>query len=239
MICSKCGTMNTNESQQCRRCSTNLHPEGMKGKIACIVHANREATTSCASCANRLCGACAVNASGVDYCESCAPANAIRHEYDEDYERIPVVNAAKTEKAGFGLRLIGILLDVGVFFVAVGLIALVSFSLSGNVGFVLAPTSGTGFYVFWAVVALAGIVYSAVLTSMTGQTLGKQVAGVIVLEPDGHILPLRACLIRSAMALLSALPLGLGFWWALWDKEGRTWHDKLAGTSVFRWEEVA
>lgn len=34
--------------------------------------------------------------------------------------------------------------------------------------------------------------------------------------------------------LLSALPVGLGFFWIGWDKQKRGWHDKLAGTAVVR-----
>lgn len=38
--------------------------------------------------------------------------------------------------------------------------------------------------------------------------------------------------IRHIGMYLSALPLGLGFFWALWDSRGRTWHDILSGTIV-------
>lgn len=34
--------------------------------------------------------------------------------------------------------------------------------------------------------------------------------------------------------ILSALPLGLGYFWAAWDPKKQTWHDKLAGTYVVR-----
>ena len=33
---------------------------------------------------------------------------------------------------------------------------------------------------------------------------------------------------------LSALPLGLGFFWVGWDAKKQGWHDKLAGTLVVR-----
>jgi uncharacterized RDD family membrane protein YckC len=210
----------------------------MKGKIACFIHANRDATTTCASCANRLCSACAVNAGGIDYCDACAPENAVRHISDEDYERIPVVDPQKAGRAQVARRAFGLVVDFGLFFGIVGVITLASFGLAGSAGFVLSPSSGPGFWGFWMLVLLAAIVYSAVLTSMTGQTLGKQVAGVIILEPDGHILPLRAALIRSLMAAVSALPFGLGFLWAIWDKDGRTWHDRVANTAAFPFEDV-
>ena len=31
---------------------------------------------------------------------------------------------------------------------------------------------------------------------------------------------------------VSLLPLGLGFYWALVDKNNQAWHDKIAGTLV-------
>lgn len=34
--------------------------------------------------------------------------------------------------------------------------------------------------------------------------------------------------------LLSMIPLGLGFFWALFDKRNQTWHDKLSKTVVVR-----
>ena len=33
---------------------------------------------------------------------------------------------------------------------------------------------------------------------------------------------------------LSGIPLGLGYFWVIWDKRKQGWHDKLAGTVVVR-----
>lgn len=33
---------------------------------------------------------------------------------------------------------------------------------------------------------------------------------------------------------VSGLVLGIGFFWAIWDKDNQTWHDKIAGTVVVR-----
>ena len=38
--------------------------------------------------------------------------------------------------------------------------------------------------------------------------------------------------IRFFAAILSWLPLGLGFFWQLWDKDGLAWHDRLSGTRL-------
>jgi uncharacterized RDD family membrane protein YckC len=240
MICSQCGTLNDNEREGCVRCSKALHPVNMKGKIACAVHANREATTSCAACGMRLCAACAVNANGVDFCENCAPQTAVRHDYDEDYERIPVVDPATAVRAGFGRRSLAFAIDLGIILGCAILLGIMVYAFSGKIAFFLSPTGGgASFYLFWLTVLLVGLTYSAILTSMTGQTLGKQVAGVIVLEPDGHILNLQQSAMRSLAAVVSALFLGVGFFWAIWDPNCETWHDKFSGTTAFLWEEIA
>ncbi len=211
----------------------------MKGKIACSTHANREATTSCASCGIRLCDQCAVNAGGIDYCDACAPANAVRHTFDADYERIPVVDPGKAERAPFWGRMVAIIVDSLLLLAGAMVVALGLWLLTGSLNFVQSPqTSPVAYYFFWSLFWISPPVYNAVLTAMTGQTVGKQVAGVIVLEPDGHILTLRASALRTLFAIISALPLGLGFWWAVWDKDGETWHDKWAKTAVFRWIET-
>jgi uncharacterized RDD family membrane protein YckC len=41
-------------------------------------------------------------------------------------------------------------------------------------------------------------------------------------------------LIRALGLLLSIVPLGLGFLWIIWDEQKQGWHDKIAGTMVYR-----
>jgi hypothetical protein len=31
---------------------------------------------------------------------------------------------------------------------------------------------------------------------------------------------------------VSGLFMGIGYFWAIWDKDGQAWHDKIAGTVV-------
>ena len=45
-------------------------------------------------------------------------------------------------------------------------------------------------------------------------------------------------LIRCVGYAVSALPLGLGFLWAAFDRQGQALHDKLAGTRVVRVRET-
>ena len=61
-----------------------------------------------------------------------------------------------------------------------------------------------------------------------GQTLGMQVWKVKVVNDKGGALTPKQASARLVCALLSWAVFGLGFLWALFDKEGLTWHDKLS-----------
>jgi uncharacterized RDD family membrane protein YckC len=240
MTCPQCGTLNPNERDACVRCKTKLHVPEMAGKIACVNHGNREATTSCAACGERLCDHCAVNASGVDFCDGHAPADALRRSYDQDYERVPVVDVAANPRASVGTRLFALALDALLVFFAAVVLALAFWVPVGSVGFINHPDEHPfAYWLYWSLLFLGASAYTVLMTAMNGQTLGKQLAGAIVLQPDGRVISLRIALVRFLVSLVSALPLGLGFLWALWDKNHETWHDKAARTVVFHYEESA
>ncbi|MFC3609111.1 RDD family protein [Stutzerimonas tarimensis] len=66
----------------------------------------------------------------------------------------------------------------------------------------------------------------------TGQTLGMQVWGVRIQNADGSAVDLWQALLRFLLAIVSWLCLGLGFFWALFDKRKRTWHDIYSESQV-------
>ena len=72
-----------------------------------------------------------------------------------------------------------------------------------------------------------------VLWHRYGATPGKQVLQLKVVDArsGGHPRWGQA-LLRYFAYIVSALPLGLGFLWMLWDKRRQTFHDKIAGTLV-------
>jgi len=76
-----------------------------------------------------------------------------------------------------------------------------------------------------------------------GQTLGMRPWRIRVVaaagpagpaEADLAPVPARALWIRYAVGTLSLLAGGLGFWWAWFDRERRTWHDRASGTRLVR-----
>ena len=237
MICPQCGTLNKNDQAECVRCHQKLQRPEMEGKICCVNHANREATTSCASCGVRLCSDCAANANGVDFCDSCAPSNAIRPSYEDSYGRVPILNVTTANAASFGERLFGLLVDGLIFAVVAIVLAMLFWLFSFSLGFLMSPQSAS-YWLYRIFMGCAITGYFIALTAMTGQTPGKQVAGVIVLQRDGQVISLRTSAIRFTVSLVSLLAFGLGFLWALWDPAHETWHDKAARTRVFRWEEM-
>ena len=68
----------------------------------------------------------------------------------------------------------------------------------------------------------------------TGQTVGKRALGIRVYDfrQGGGSIGYGRGFVRQIGKYLSAIPLGLGYLWMLWDKEKQCWQDKLAGTVV-------
>ena len=85
-----------------------------------------------------------------------------------------------------------------------------------------------GSFVLW-------ILYSTILEASSLQgTFGKRWLGIKVVDESGARLSLGRSTVRNVAKLLSFLPLGLGFIWALFRKDRRTWHDMIAKTYVIR-----
>lgn len=85
------------------------------------------------------------------------------------------------------------------------------------------------------VVNLALFIAFGVLTGIKGQTPGRQLVKIsVVKEVDGSFLGGGAGVGRSFLHILDALPLGLGFFWPIWDKKNQTFADKIIKSVVIR-----
>jgi uncharacterized RDD family membrane protein YckC len=141
--------------------------------------------------------------------------------------------AGGEERAGFGLRFGGYIIDPVLGFIA-------GFVLSIMLYLVLLPDPYTQEELDNAqlaatiIVVVAYYTYKWIADSMGG-TVGKLIVGIRVvdetsLQPTG----LGNGFVRTFVSFFSGLPLGLGFLWAAWDKDGKTWHDKAASTIVIK-----
>lgn len=66
----------------------------------------------------------------------------------------------------------------------------------------------------------------------TGSTLGMLAWGLRVEMDDRQSPTFGRASMRFVAAMLSWAPLGLGFFWQLWDRDHLTWHDRISGTRL-------
>lgn len=76
--------------------------------------------------------------------------------------------------------------------------------------------------------------YFIVSWTRGGQTIGMRTWRLRVVATDGNRVSWPQAILRFFVALVSLAALGAGFWWALVDAQGRTWHDMAARTRVLR-----
>jgi uncharacterized RDD family membrane protein YckC len=84
--------------------------------------------------------------------------------------------------------------------------------------------------VCWAVTG----VYATASWRRGGQTLGMRPWRTRVIGVDGSQPGWRALWLRYAVATVSLLAGGLGFWWAWVDRQHLTWHDRASDTRLIR-----
>ena len=84
---------------------------------------------------------------------------------------------------------------------------------------------------------VANILYTAGLWALRGRTPGKALLGLTLVRPGSRArggIGWNAALLRFLVMALGGLPLGLGWWMAVFRRDRRALHDLAAGTSVVR-----
>ncbi|MES4793155.1 MAG: hypothetical protein C4321_09425 [Chloroflexota bacterium] len=200
----------------------------------CRFHEGRTALTRCVMCESPLCEECQRSVDGVHYCVSCLDRH-VPAATATAMENIPVVNIAAAARAGFGSRAAAFALDLLLVATLWMALALVFWLFTGTL-----PTTGAtqrtlgAWAWFWILGAAASAAYFIISVGGFGRTYGKEATGLALVILDGTLPTMPVAIGRFFAQLLSALPLGLGYFWALWDEEGRTWHDMLCRTRVVR-----
>jgi uncharacterized RDD family membrane protein YckC len=116
---------------------------------------------------------------------------------------------------------------VGLWFVA----AVLALAVTGGA---LDTHALAGKFIVQGFVLALSAVYFVVSWSRGGQTIGMRAWKLRVVGSDGWRLPWPRALLRFVVALVSLAALGAGFWWAIFDPQGRTWHDLAARSRLVR-----
>ena len=119
-------------------------------------------------------------------------------------------------RASFGRRLLAIIIDS----IIIGVVYGIFFAISRTLAYVVAVVLGIAYYTYFE-------------GSGSGQTIGKKVLGIRVIDfSTGGPIGYGRAAIRAVARYISQIPCYLGYLWMLWDKEKQTWHDKLANDVV-------
>jgi uncharacterized RDD family membrane protein YckC len=98
----------------------------------------------------------------------------------------------------------------------------------------IAPFSALQWLLWLACWVLAGL-YAVLSWRRGGATLGMRPWRLrVVSAADGGNASTAALCRRYAVGTLSLLAAGAGFWWAWFDRERLTWHDRASGTRMLR-----
>ena len=88
--------------------------------------------------------------------------------------------------------------------------------------------------VFSLYLLLVWFIYLGWCWTHGGMTLGMRAWRVAIEREDGSLPGWGGSGLRFLVSLLSALCLGLGFWWSLFDPRRRSWHDLASRTRLVR-----
>jgi uncharacterized RDD family membrane protein YckC len=145
--------------------------------------------------------------------------------------------AAKVVAPGLLRRLIAMLYDtllvLPLIMVTVGIGMALHSLVSGDGAVPLHPQ------LVQLIALLTAIGFFSAFWLKSGQTLGMQAWRIKLVSSDGQPPRPSQVLRRCLAALLSAACLGAGYWWCLFDRRRRYWHDYLSGTELILLEKPA
>ncbi len=131
---------------------------------------------------------------------------------------------ASGPRADFGQRFVAMLIDWVVVvipgFILIFVLAAIAKGFGLLLGYLILLVGGIGYYIYFE-------------GGPTGQTIGKKAMKIRVVDmTTGGPLGSSKAFIRYLGRIASGAICYLGYFWAIWDKEKQTWHDKIAGTVV-------
>jgi uncharacterized RDD family membrane protein YckC len=76
--------------------------------------------------------------------------------------------------------------------------------------------------------------YFVVSWTRVGATIGMRAWKLKLVRDDGARVDARTAVVRYVLALASLAAFGCGFWYAWFDADRRTWHDRVCRTRMSR-----
>jgi uncharacterized RDD family membrane protein YckC len=126
---------------------------------------------------------------------------------------------ASGPRASFGRRLVAAIVDVLVLAIPTIILAII-FRNSPGLYYLFSTVMSLGYYTYFE-------------GGPKGQTVGKMALGIRVYDlSQGGPIGYGRGLLRQIGKYISAIPIFLGYFWMLWDKENQCWQDKIAGSVV-------
>jgi len=123
--------------------------------------------------------------------------------------------------------------DVGLTFAAFLAFVLVFAACSTHL-----PSGKPALVVAGIVLLSMWLLYQFLFFSLSAATPGMRYAKIALCTFDDENPTRRAMRSRIAALMLSALPLGLGFLWAIFDEDALCWHDRITQTYQRSYREL-
>jgi len=137
----------------------------------------------------------------------------------------PFLGEALLHVAPVGDRLMAAVVDVALTLAAFLLFILVFAACSTHAPSGKIALAGAGITLL-----VMGVLYQVIFFSLSAATPGMRYAHIALCTFDDENPSRRTMRVRIAALLLSALPLGLGFLWAVFDEDALSWHDRITQT---------
>ena len=137
---------------------------------------------------------------------------------------------------GFWRRAIAFTIDkIILLFISITLLIISSFIMDTGLSLDLEGiTTGPFLISYYGTTTLLTMIYFTYFHGSVGQTPGKMILGLRVIQKTGEPMTFGVAFLRSVGYIVSGLVFDLGFMWIAFDGRKRGWHDMIAATYVVR-----
>jgi uncharacterized RDD family membrane protein YckC len=144
------------------------------------------------------------------------------------------------EYGGFWRRATAITVDKFILFFLSLILLGAAYTILGFSFFTVTPTIFMMPFIvsYYLTNVTLNMLYFTYFHGTTGQTPGKKMFGLKVVQTTGETLTPGLAFLRWVGYLVSGIFFYLGFIWVAFDERKQGWHDKIAGTVVIRTRQL-